>query len=363
MLQIERGSLVFSFPDVHPEAKVSVTFMRTLRIPDDNKCYPLPPGLGSFPMRNVDDFKDRVPTLWREHGGVMLPMYQSEAMWLQFEGHHVSGHGIYPFAIKVATGKRSALTGDAWQNELRAKDYCIVPTQPWLDGYVVDSDTVRQFVAAPLGAGFTAEEQITKKTEFGGVQIEVFPMKRDAFERRFPKREFKTMGMLRGAMSFSAVDDNESFAMMSTCSLGAAPCLAAAVKPDLGLAPGGRLKQEVYVNPYDFSDWDTGHHSRCFVHLTNSLAWQAITKEAPPTAPRTSADYTSAGLPWFDYYDGDAKALAATETNKGLKSIMEMGFQKGFTILPENEPVAFRSDQIVKLSQPRKDGVREGTWG
>lgn len=358
MLQIEKGSLVFSFPDVHPEAKVSVTFMRTLRIPDDDKSYPLPPGLGSFPMRNVDDFKDRVPTMWREHGGVMLPMYQSEAMWIQFGGHVIEHQGHYPFAIKIATGKRSAITGDAWQNELRQKDYCVVPTQKWLDGYVIDDKTIRQFVAAPLGAGFTAEEQITKKAEFGGIQVEVFPMKREAFERRFPKRPpppirtRDTRGLLRSA----------SFSASETMDFAPVGC-AAPVKPDLGLAPGGRMEQEVYADPYDFSDWDTAQHSRCFVHLANSLAWKAITKEDPPTAPRTAADYVSHGLPWFSYYDGDAKALSGTETNKALKSVMEVGFQKGFTILPENEAVTIKSDTIVKLGSAPKGTVREGSWG
>ena len=47
-----------------------VDFLRTLRIPDDGKTYPLPPGLGRFPVRRVDDYAARVPTAWREHGGV-----------------------------------------------------------------------------------------------------------------------------------------------------------------------------------------------------------------------------------------------------------------------------------------------------
>ncbi len=35
---------------------------------------------------------------------------------------------------------------------------------------------IRQFVAMPLGEGYTAEEQITGQAEFGGMQIEIFPM-------------------------------------------------------------------------------------------------------------------------------------------------------------------------------------------
>ena len=58
MLELKKNSLVFSFPDVHPAAKLTVTFQRTLRIPDDERTYPLPPGLGDFPLRHVDDYAD-----------------------------------------------------------------------------------------------------------------------------------------------------------------------------------------------------------------------------------------------------------------------------------------------------------------
>ena len=35
---------------------LQVSFLRTLRIPDDGKTYPLPPGMGRFPIRRVDDY-------------------------------------------------------------------------------------------------------------------------------------------------------------------------------------------------------------------------------------------------------------------------------------------------------------------
>jgi hypothetical protein len=35
MIELTNDSLVFSFSDVHPEAKLSIDFQRTLRIPDD----------------------------------------------------------------------------------------------------------------------------------------------------------------------------------------------------------------------------------------------------------------------------------------------------------------------------------------
>ena len=85
---------------------LQISFLRTLRIPDDGKTYPLPPGLGRFPIRRVDDYADKVPAEWREHGGVFLPMYQREAMWISFGGQYWK-----PRAVKVGIGKVCALTG------------------------------------------------------------------------------------------------------------------------------------------------------------------------------------------------------------------------------------------------------------
>ena len=64
---------------------LQIEFQRTLRIPDDGKIYPLPAGFGRFPLRHVDDYKDTVPAPWIERGGVLMPMYQSEALWIRFQ--------------------------------------------------------------------------------------------------------------------------------------------------------------------------------------------------------------------------------------------------------------------------------------
>jgi hypothetical protein len=83
MIELSKDQLAFSFPEVHPSATVRVDFQRTLRIPDDDQDYPLPPGLGRFPLVHLDDHATNVPADWVQHGGVILPMYQSEAMWLR----------------------------------------------------------------------------------------------------------------------------------------------------------------------------------------------------------------------------------------------------------------------------------------
>jgi len=342
MLEMHNDMLRFSFPDIHPDAILDVTFVRTLRIPDDDRDYPLPPGLGHFPLRHVDDFADRVPAGWVTHGGVMLPMYQAEALWISFNAHHVPGHGTqYPFAVKVGTGKVSAVTGDDWQTGLREKDYLVTPPQPWLDGYCVEEGVVRQFVAAPLGWGFSAEEQITGKAEHGGVQIEVFPMKADVFRERFPRRA----SFLRST-GIRTLDD------------GDAPVAVACAA--MGIAPGGRMKQQIFEDKHGKDAWDLSvSRSRCFVHLANSLAWRAITREEAPSTPVTAKLYTDHGYPWFDYYEDSTKSLVGTGKVKNLKSVLQMGFQKGLNILPENESMS--PERVVVLGR-RPGEVRVGSW-
>jgi hypothetical protein len=69
MIELQRDRLVFFFPEVHPAAKLTISFQRTLRIPDDDKTYPLPPGLGFFPLLHVDDHAEQVPREELSRGG------------------------------------------------------------------------------------------------------------------------------------------------------------------------------------------------------------------------------------------------------------------------------------------------------
>jgi hypothetical protein len=334
MIELKHDALVFAFPEVHPSATVRIEFQRTLRIPDDDNDYPLPPGLGRFPLRHVDDLAGRVPPGWIEHGGVMLPMYQSEAMWLNFHAEYDAERCVaYPFAIKIATGKINAVSGQPWANGLNRRpqqDYVVVPEQPWLDGYCVEKGIIRQFVAMPLGAGYTAEEQLTGKADVGGLQIMAFPMKRAVFEKRFPKRPKRDS---------------------LVCHSMADPCTRSACM-DMGLAPGGRMKQEIYDDPYRQEDWDLEHGSRCFVHIANSMVWRQVTGEEPPTTPPTVAEYENAGLPWFMWYDDQNAVLQGSKALAGMKSVATMGMEKKDVPLPENQPVT--PEHIIALRRGLK---------
>jgi hypothetical protein len=344
MIELQRDQLVFSFPEIHPQARLAIDLQRTLRIPDDDRAYPLPPGLGRFPLRHVDDVAANVPPAWLEHGGVLLPMYQSEALWINFSATWVPDRGTqYPFAVKVATGKINAVTGDAWSAGLHRspQDYAVAPDQPWLDGYCVEKGLIRQFVAMPLGAGYTAEEQITSAAEYGGLQIAACPMRRDVFERRFPPVKRSRVIAAGGTVAFDAVAES---------------CMS-----EMGLAPGGRMRQEIYDDRFDLGDWAVDAESRCFVHIANSLVWRSITGDDPPTVPPTAREYTAAGLPWFEYYDETASAVPGSGTLNRLKSVQQMGKSKGDVPLPENASVT--GETVVKLRKGLRQGqVREGVF-
>ena len=129
----------------------------------------------------------------------------------------------------------------------------------------------------------------------------------------------------------------------------------------MGLAPGGKMRQEIYTDPYDLDDWDTSAGSRCFVHIDNSLIWQSITGKRPPTTPPTAKQYTKAGLPWFDYYDETLPAVDGAASLAGLKSVVEMAAEKGDCPLPENESVS--PQNVIHLRGGlRKGQVREGRF-
>ena len=326
MIFLDHDSLAFRFPEVHEAANFTIQFQRTLRIPDDGRDYPLPPGLGAFPLRHLDDYAKRLPESWRERGGVVAPMHQSEALWIRFSSQ-------YPFAVKVGTGMICAITGDHWVRPLNCdpQDYMVLPEQPWLDGYCVEKGSIRQFIAMPLGKGYTVEEQLTGAAVHGGLQLVAYPMKVERYEALRTKQD-----KLKRPPAYGILQS---------------------VPPDMGLAPGGRMKQDIYDDSHGLDAWDQRNSSRCFVSLLNSAQWMAVTGEPPPTEPPTAQTYSAHGMPWFDYYGGDLQAIAGSEKLNGLVSVSQHALARGEALLPNNESVT--SQPVITLGKPCR--VRECT--
>ncbi len=81
MIELKNNNLEFSFPDVHKSARLNISFMRTLRVPDDGNTYPLPPGFDTFPMRHVDDFAKKMQV--NEEKPHLQPPEQQRKIYLQ----------------------------------------------------------------------------------------------------------------------------------------------------------------------------------------------------------------------------------------------------------------------------------------
>jgi len=301
-LDLSNDTLVFSFPEIHADAMLRISFQRTLRVPDDGQEHFLPPGLGNFPVRDTDALGTRAPAAWRKRGGVVLPMWQAETCWISF-----SSPTGYPMAVKVAAGKINAVNGKGWTDALdyEDQDYMEVPNQPWLDGFCVTKGVVRQFVAMPLGQGYTAEGQLNGSEEFGGIQLLVRPLKGKVWEKRqqMETSRFSDMMWSNDALCASVVS--------------------------MGLAPGGAIRQQIEVAVERPADWAPSNTQlRCFVHIANSAQWTALTGATPPTKPPTAADYTRAGLPWFDLYS-DGGALEGSGPLDSMKTVKTLGADKG----------------------------------
>ncbi|WP_345618052.1 hypothetical protein [Streptomyces ziwulingensis] len=291
---------------------VAVRFIRTLRLPEQG-THPLPPGLGEFPVRRVADFPDTVPDSWRARGGVLLPVYLREAMWLSFGG------SAEPAALQVGAGKVCAVSGRPWSDRLSRdpQNYVVLPRQPWLDGINSGTGTVRQFVAVPLGLGATVEGQVTGEEVFGGVQLQSFPLTEAALgewraaRRRLAERARRAPG---GGVTPAMPAPG---ALPAPAAPAGAPRAAAA----MGLGVGGSMRQEVYRDERPAADWAGRPAGRVFVHLVTPPQWRRITGEEPPPSPVDRAAYTRAGLPWYDYYDQDGDDLAPAPELEGVKPV------------------------------------------
>lgn len=309
---------------------VRVTFQRTLRIPDDGRSYPLPPGLGAFPLRRIEDHASRVPAEWAARGGVMLPMYQREALWICFQGESWK-----PRAVKVAVGKICAITGAPWSEPLHAspQDYLVTPPQPWLDGIAAGVGMVRQFVAMPLGLGYTVEGQVSGEERFGGVQLKVFEPR----PGRFP--------------------DRPQHAVQRCAAAPPAPAARSRGAGAMGLGAGGRMQQKLYPDPHGVDTWDPNMSGRVFVHIVNSEMWRDITGEPPPPSPVSARTYAQHGLPWFALYDEHLAALPPGQGLAAVKSIKDIDAKKSTLPLQDDAPVTPGPIHGLPVG-----AVRDGDW-
>jgi hypothetical protein len=324
------------FPDCR------IAFQRTLRVPDDGKDYPLPPGLGLFPIVPVNAYADRVPPEWRERGGVFIPMHQREALWISFIGSNDDA----PSAVKVGIGKVNAVTGDPWDERLHAamqgktQDYLVVPDQPWLDGINVGDGRIRQFVAVPLGSDYTVEAQVTGEETWGGIQLLVVPGR----YRREPTPQMSSNGTRRSLLQGI---ERPRMAVESVAST-------------MGMGAGGQMRQKIYPDSYGIDNWLQERASRVFVHIANAELFTEITGKAPPPSPISAQSYSQAGLPWFDLYDSDRDFVAGSDVLKDVWSVEELDEAKIGPAVLKDSSIDLGEHQVHTIGDG--EAIHDGDW-
>eukprot|EP00756_Hemistasia_phaeocysticola_P026484 Hpha_TRINITY_DN16066_c1_g1::TRINITY_DN16066_c1_g1_i1::g.119871::m.119871 len=369
-VRMENDSVVFP-------GGTSVSFERTLRIPDDGKKHRLPPSFGSFPLTNVLQHWDKVPARWAKRGGVMLPMYQREALWLNFNSQE-------PALIRVGAGRVNAISGKEWREELcppsqGKQDYCLLPQQAWLDGFCSGKDTVSQFVAMPLGGGHSVEEQLGYEAD-GGLQLTVLPLYRYrdgvAFidGRRIEGEHLlqtpKDLGCGSGvtfelpptqrpqtAVEFlkQMQEESEGRALIlpaqyqdrrfkdcvsiqkeSTLHLVLRLRGGANFLPEeegMALAKGGKMKQAIVRDSEGAYKWvDQERAASAWVNILNAVMYKQVTSKPMPPTPVAADEYSKQGGAWFELDDKDtgikgSDVFARVKTTQTLDKESEAGIE------------------------------------
>jgi hypothetical protein len=97
-----------------------------------------------------------------------------------------------PFAIKIYAGGINAISGEPAVEDLATllrrkmllsegksiQDYVVSGLQLWLDGIATTDGKVMQFIATPVGTGYSVEAQVKGNDSTAGLQFEIIPTKR-----------------------------------------------------------------------------------------------------------------------------------------------------------------------------------------
>jgi hypothetical protein len=302
--------------------RFSLSLQRTLRIPDDGRRYPLPPGLGRFTIQAVAEHRGRVPETWADCD-FFVAMYQREALWIGFDAAPWK-----PNVVKVGIGRINAVSGDAWGRPLQPdpQNYMVCPPQLWLDGINAGEGFVRQFVAMPLGLGYTVEHQVSGAERHGGIQFSVYEPKAGRFPDEPPPAAATSDSVRRG--------------------------WSPQMSGGMGLGAGGQVTQKIYPDPHGLEVWDQDHVRTAVVHLVNTEQYRAITGETPAPSAIDARTYTEHGFPWFELYDEKWADLPPSATLSEVSSIDRIADRDEAPLSPD-ESVDVADDQIRPLRRAR----------
>ncbi|KAI1122330.1 hypothetical protein F5Y10DRAFT_271175 [Nemania abortiva] len=359
--------------DYKPQS-LTIRFMRTVRVPDNAQNAKLPPGLGRFPLFNVRDFAANLPPAIVGKHGLFFPMHQREAMWIDVTAQRPFMIKVYAGGVNVVSGEHSMETAETKERrrELIAEnksiqDYIVVPPQPWLDGFAVSPGVVRQFVALPLGTGYSVEAQLTGREVVGGLQFEItpsLPKKWNSYPAYNPFGDFAivvklvtgetmpvgcssadTVDSLKQTiqrMEGILVDDQrlvyagkqmECGRTLSDYNIqkGSMVHLVSRLrgggwKGPMGVAAGGKIDQVIKADDNDPTIWAKDSTITIPVHILTTTMFRDVTGQSAPPCPISASTYASANLPFFNLSE---EPSGITGDFEGVKSINAINIERG----------------------------------
>jgi len=406
---VRRLSLAVHQDQLHFGRHTRISFNRTLRIPEDGREYPLPAGFGRLPILRVEDHAERVPEQWLEQGGFIIPLYQREALFLSF-----AGVKWRPTIGKVSVGRVNAISGKEHDLKIRShrQDYVVIPDQHWLDGINSGDGLVRQFVAMPLGKGYTIEAQVTDEEKYGGFQLAIFDprcgrfperdpdqtkaaatalakrARRSAQEellKRLPAASVKVIRAVqekhyRDAAKSLSLNADELFRQIASFRLHFEKVLgkggfddlipkehlqdeglthAAQFAPrswrrseaqlEMGIAAGGTIRQQILEDTYGAESWDEAAFRDIVIHIVNSQVYQQITGREAPPSPISAEQYKRCKIPWYSDYKEKAPSLSPVAIFKRILSVGRIDNTRGIA-KGENRPKReIQPEEIVRI--------------
>ncbi|EPS44407.1 hypothetical protein H072_1583 [Dactylellina haptotyla CBS 200.50] len=389
---------------------LTISFHRTIRVPDNDQDHSLPPSLGHMRLTNVSQVSSRLPEGMAAKGGLLLPMHQNEAMWISF--HSRLGRA---YAVKISTGGVNAITGEPDIETAESKqrrrgrlargesvqDYVVLPQQPWLDGIATEPGKVRQFVATSLRKGLTVEAQITGAEHTGGLQFEITP----AFDpiRTNSGTPFRlyVMTLTGNTITIDAKSDwdvellkihiqdkegippdQQRLIYTGRCLMDGTTLEEAGIGPEailhlvlrlrgggegtaeMGIAAGGKIKQAIHRDYFPSTRWDRSR-TTCFnVQILNARVYTAVTGFSTPTPPISAETYKAHGGDFYDWVDDDDKSNIHGNF-KDIKSIGQLTgkIDKHIEVATKKISSIFASSSLSKASKDKETASESASSG
>ncbi|KAL8749266.1 MAG: hypothetical protein Q9184_006875 [Pyrenodesmia sp. 2 TL-2023] len=313
-------------------------------------------------------------------------------MWINFKSHR-------PFAIKVFVGGVNAVSGEPTKEDSATmmrrltkigknesiQDYVITPRQLWLDGIASKAGFVRQFVAMPLGSGYSVEAQVTGQETTGGMQFLVVPTKHQPTPLKGPPRP-GTMSVVVRTLTGKDIEVHNLTPETFVDGLKGLIQELEGIPPDqqrliwegrqledvlrlrgggwgpppgeseLGIAAGGLIKQCVIEDEYPESIWDIDRALFFNVQILNSHHFEHVTGRAPPATPISAQTYASSGLPFFEIFNETSRVEGDFKDVKSVVAIDQgkAGKEMNPDDMADEKPV---TTPVVLLNQ---DGTNRG---